>query len=163
MSQVGCQHARSNGEKHCIRDGDIEDLQDCAEKNDSEHLSFAVSLSRMESKFDRVLSAIGEPPDPVMDKPGSGLNGKVSMLLNKVLESGMSHRKSLDWEEGEITGMMDRTTLVARAKSAEEEARQGTESEAELQRKYKLAMVGVIIGGIVSILGAAAAIFQATQ
>jgi hypothetical protein len=163
MPQVGCQHARSNGEKHCIRDGDFEELQGSVEKNDTEHLNFAASLAKIDSKFDRVIEAIGEPPDVVMDKPGTGLNGKVSMLLNKMLESGMSRRQSLDWEEGEITGMMDRTTLVARAKSAEMEAKTGADSEAELQRKYKLAMVGVVIGGIVSIIGAVAAIFQAMQ
>ena len=88
-----------------------------------------------------LIAVIGEPPDPTTGKPGTGMRGQWVKAINEVIKSEARREfPSITDDESEVTGIMDRSTLVVAKRKAEKD-RQVMRTRA-------------IIGGILAIIGA---------
>lgn len=90
-------------------------------------------------------ASIGTSPDPIAGTVGTGLKGAVCVALNHTLRESAraKHPSMVDEEESEVTGILDRRTLVVERRMA--------------QAKARKIEIGAWAGGAVVVIGAVAA------
>jgi hypothetical protein len=90
----------------------------------------------------QLTSVIGEPPDQTTGKAGTGMRGQWVSAINAVIKSSARREMpSITAEESdEVTGVMDRETLVIRARKAE--------------RDRHVMLVRAVVAGVLAIIGA---------
>ena len=100
------------------------------------------ALLEQANGFRALTAVIGEPPDQTTGKPGTGMRGQWVSAINAVIKS--STRRELPSlaadETDEVTGVMDRETLVIRARKAE--------------RDRRIMLVRAVVAGVLAIIGA---------
>jgi hypothetical protein len=86
-------------------------------------------------------AVIGSPPDPSTGKPGSGMRGQWVTAINTVLRSeARREMPSLTGDESEVTGILDRESLVLAKRKAE--------------RDRRVMLVRAVVAGVLAIIGA---------
>lgn len=102
----------------------------------------ATQLKMQASQLRSVVEVLGEPPDQTTGRPGTGMRGQWVSAINAVIKS--STRRELPSltadETEEVTGVMDRETLVIRARKAE--------------RDRHVMLVRAVVAGVLAIIGA---------
>lgn len=78
------------------------------------------AIFELQQDVGRVVSVLGEPPDPTTGAPGSGMRGQWVAAINAVIK-GEARRlhPALDDDEDEVTGVLDREALVIAKRKAE--------------------------------------------
>jgi len=96
-------------------------------------------------------ASIGTSPDPISGSPGTGLKGAVCVALNHTIraEAKSKYPPSMR-EESEITGMMDRASLVVAKRVAKHEL-------LEARARARKIEIGAWTGGVVLVIGAVTA------
>lgn len=88
-----------------------------------------------------LIAVIGEPPDPTTGKPGTGMRGQWVKAINEVIKSeARRDMPSLMDDESEVTGALDRESLVIAKRKAE--------------RDRRVMLVRAIVAGVLAIIGA---------
>ena len=126
---------------------------------DDEIKARVVRDASIEQAILELTASVGTSPDPIAGTAGTGLKGAVAKLLNHTIREGVrrEHPSIVDDEESEITGVMDRSTLVI-------EKRKARRDFLAAKARARKIEIGAWASGAVLVIGAiAAAVAQLVQ
>lgn len=141
-----------------ILSGRLDDEADSRAKRDNDVEEAIVNqiaaTAALTKQIQNLVTVIGEPPDPSTGTPGHGMRGQIAVGINSAIRAGI--RKELpslnaDDPESEITGVMDRNTLVVTKRAAEYDAAMARETV----RTARIKAWGGVAIGIIGALAAA--------